>query len=172
MKPSTVLALFIVLAPLATRAEPPPSDVKSDAGAGDVSFHVGAGISFLVVPSLQVQLEGKSWFAGAELAAGIGGWGFSTLVIGKAGYVSSLRLHPYLAIGAGFASAYDLDELSGSGFALTFEAGLLLGKERAWGRIMPFIELPIATWSVPGREGGTPWSPGVGYPLVGIRFLL
>ena len=66
----------------------------------------------------------------------------------------------------------DLDELSGSGVAVTFEAGLLLGKERTWGRIMPFIELPVATWTTPGRQGERPWSPGVGYPLFGLRFLL
>jgi len=66
MKPSSVLVLFAAVAPLAAEADTPPTDVQTDTGAGEVSFHVGAGISVLIVPSLQLQLEGKSWFAGAD----------------------------------------------------------------------------------------------------------
>ena len=171
MKAPFVLALVVALAAPAARADLPAGDIEVDKSAGDVSFHGGFGISLPIVPSVQLQLEGRSWLAGVELAGGLGAWGLSTLLIGKVGYVSSVQLHPYFAVGAGFGAASDLDELGGSGFALTLEAGLLIGKERARGRIMPFVELPIATWTAHDGEGRS-WSPGVGYPLFGPRFLL
>jgi hypothetical protein len=49
---------------------------------------------------------------------------------------------------------------------------LIFGKSRNWGRVMPFIELPIATWTATNPEKGTSWRPGVGFPLIGVRLLL
>jgi hypothetical protein len=164
------LAALVTLAAGAGRAE--------DAGGPDPwTLHGGVGVATLVVPSLHLQLEGRSWFVGAEYGFGYGGWGpghlgLSALALVKAGRIWESSGHPYLAIGAGWGSAYDLDNLSGSGFALTAEAGLMLGYGRSWGRVVPFIELPIATWSIHDRRSTTTWSPGVGFPLVGIKLLL
>lgn len=138
------------------------------------SVHGGAGLSLLIVATAQLQLESQHWLIAAEAAAGLGPWRLiSEFAVVKAGRIFEGDLHPYVVVGAGISSAYDGDNLTGSGVAVVAEAGLLLGKERHLGRIMPFIELPIALWSVPDpKSPGNPWHPGVGIPMIGVRFLL
>jgi hypothetical protein len=169
MNAKLFLAILITLASAAARSD---TAARSDPAPTGLSFHGGVGVSLLIVPSLQLQIEGRQWFVAAEFAGGFGGWGFSEFAVGKAGYVFDGRLHPYIAAGVGHGGASNLDELNGGGLTFVAEAGLLVGKERTWGRIMPFVELPIATWSTPDPKGTKPWTPGVGYPLVGLRFML
>jgi hypothetical protein len=162
------LAALVALMAGAGRAEDDPDTW---------SLHGGVAVATLVVPSLQLQLERRSWFVGAEYGFGFGGWGsgglgLSALALVKAGRIWEVPSHPYLAIGAGWGSAYDLDNLSGSGFALTAEAGLMLGHGRSWGRVVPFVEVPVATWSVPDPKSNSRWRPGVGAPLLGIKLLI
>jgi hypothetical protein len=76
----------------------------------------------------------------------------------------------YFAAGAGWGNAYNGDNLDGSGFLLTAEIGWMLGFRRSWGRVVPFIEVPFATWTV--TQGNESWKPGVGFPLFGIKLLL
>lgn len=144
-----------------------------DAGGSDPwTLHGGVAVATLVVPSLQLQLERRSWFVGAEYGYGLGGWGFTALALVKAGRIWEAAGHPYLAIGAGWGSAYLYDNLAGSGFALTAEVGLMLGHGRSWGRVVPFIELPVATWTTHDPRSTSSWSPGVGAPLLGVKLLL
>jgi hypothetical protein len=46
----------------------------------------------------------------------------------------------------------------------------MIGYGRSWGRVVPFVEVPVATWSATARDGHT-WRPGVGL-LLGIKLLL
>jgi hypothetical protein len=136
-----------------------------------MSFHGGVALSALLFPTLQLQLEWPSWFIAVEAGWGLGGWGaVSALAVAKVGLVWNVDLHPYFALGAGVGWAYDGDGADGSGFALTGEAGLMLGHGRSWGRVVPFVEVPVATWSTTSRYGYT-WRPGIGL-LLGIKLLL
>jgi hypothetical protein len=147
--------------------------VAGAAHAGDDakqgSFHIGVGYAALVFPTLQAQLEWPSWFLGAELGWGFGGWGLSSIALAKVGYVYSASGH-YLAIGAGIGSAYDTENASGSGFALSGETGLMLGYGRSWGRIVPYIEIPVATWTATSSDRRYTWRPGAGL-LLGVKLL-
>jgi hypothetical protein len=48
----------------------------------------------------------------------------------------------------------------------------MLGHGRSWGRVVPFVEVPVATWSTYDPKSSSRWRPGVGAPLLGIKLLL
>jgi hypothetical protein len=135
-----------------------------------VSVHGGVGFSFAPFASVHLQVEWSSWFIGAEAGGGVGAWGdFSNVQLLKAGFILDAAAHPYLALGAGHGS---ISDNYGSGPALSAEAGLLLGHDRSWGRVVPFVELPWALWkTTAGGRYVRPVSPGIG-SLVGVKLLL
>ncbi len=135
-----------------------------------VSLHGGVGYSLALFVSVHLQVEGSSWFIGAEAGGGLGAWGDSSSVqLLKAGFILDAGPHPYLAVGAGHGS---IGDNYGSGPALCAEAGLLLGHDRSWGRVVPYVEVPWALWkTTAGGLFAKPFSPGQGW-LVGLKLLL
>jgi hypothetical protein len=97
------------------------------------------------------------------------------MVLLRLGVIAPIPLHPYVSAGGGAIWAYDGESGSDVGPGLSFEAGLLLGKDRPWGRIVPFVQLDRALWTVnkPGPPPGSTyhWAPGWGYPIVGLKVL-
>lgn len=138
--------------------------------SGALSGHVGVGYSYPLFVSAHLQFEWPSWFIGAETGTGFGAWGDSSdLQLLKAGFILDAGPHPYLAFGVGHGSTGDN---YGSGLALAAEAGWLLGHDRSWGRVVPYVEVPWALWKTTvGGQFVKPVSPGARL-LVGLKLLL
>ena len=135
-----------------------------------VSVHGGVGYSFPLFASVHLQVEWSWWFIGAEAGTGFGAWGeASDIQLLKAGFILNAGPHPYIAFGVGHGST---GENYGSGLALAAEAGLLLGHDGPWGRLVPYVEVPWARWkTTAGGVFAKPFSPG-SFWLVGLKLLL
>jgi hypothetical protein len=160
---SVAIALFLLLLAGAARAE--------GGSISELRFSPGAGIG-LVTLSLELNVEGRRWYAGAQLAlagamrnAGVAA--YSGLRGGA--FLADGPVAPFLGLGLGALGESDFDAASSGGWGVSAEAGIAFRRDEPWFHpqivlqaIAPFSQRPTSTYAYQPR-------PVV---LVGVRLFL
>jgi hypothetical protein len=121
-----IIAIMIVLGAGAVRAEE-----ESDR---ELHFRAGAGLGVATV-SLEVNLEGRRWYSGAQLALaaatrGAGGAAYAGMRAGV--FLTDGANTPFIGIGFGGLGESDGDARSSSGLGGSAELGMAFRRDEKW----------------------------------------
>jgi hypothetical protein len=158
-------AIALVLLPLAGAA-------RADGGSiSELRFSPGAGIG-LVTLSLELNVEGRRWYAGAQLAlagamrsAGVAA--YSGVRAGA--FLADGPVAPFLGLGLVALGETDGDPNSSQGLGASAEAGIAFRRDEPW--FHPQIVVQAIAPLAQQKTTGSAYQPGP-VVLLGFRILL
>jgi hypothetical protein len=136
-------------------------------GLGVIGLTEVRGVTFPSTISLELDVEAPWFLVGAQVAlVNEGALGF--FAGGRAGaFLMQGVAAPYVAIGAGYSSRFDLESYGTHGWGLAPEVGLVIRRDQRWFRPSLVLEafVPFAQTPDPTKPLDPRWAVSLGFRL-------